>query len=577
MNKPLKVLFVEDSEDDAELLVMELERGGYELIYQRVDTPSAMREALENPRGWDIIFADYSMPNFSAIAALEILKAKGLDLPFIIISGTIEEEIAIAAMKAGVHDYLLKHQLGRLIPAVERELREAKIRHQNRQIQKKLEYLAFYDESSNLPNRTSFLNYIYQELQQKDKLFAVLLVNLDRFDTVKSSLGHRLSEQLLIATANRLEKCLQKEDVMARIGSSELAILLKNIPTTHHLQKIALSLQIAIASPFNLDGILIYSSIIIGMVISNIGFNNPEDLLQASDTAIHYAKKYSISKPVVFDMQMQTRAIDRLKLETELQQAIKNQELYLAYQPIISLQTGKLDGFEALVRWKHPVRGVIPPDRFIPLAEETGIIIPLGAWVLSQACRRLAKIQADFPQHLPLTMSINISGIQLSHAGLLSQIDKLLMDLNLDGSKLKLEITESVLMENPLAARKVVEELKKRQIQVCIDDFGTGYSSLSHLHRLPIDILKIDRCFIKETSSDWKNSKIIKSIVDLAHNLGLELIAEGVETLEQLQMLQELGCQYGQGYLFSKPLDASQVLDLLGKLRLNENLLKNKH
>ena len=570
MSKLLRVLIVEDSEDDAELLAIELKRGGYQPIYHRVETRIGMQTALDEQVSWDIVLADYALPNFNAIAALDVLKNHKLDLPFIIVSGKIGEDTAIAAMKAGAHDYLLKGKLARLVPAVERELREAIVRQEHRQAQERLKYLAYYDDLTTLPNRTLFLECLgkqisYRKLLHKDgDLFAVLLLNINRFRIIKYSLGHSLSEQLLIAAAQRIKKCLSSKDILARINADEFAIILTNAKGEKAVEKKAEEIYDQFLIPFELQETVVFSTISMGIVLSNIGYEQPEKLLQAADTAMHYAKFDALKNLVFFHEVMHTLAVERLQLESDLQQAINYKQLHLNYQPIVSLSTGRIDSFEALVRWEHHSLGSIEPESFISLSEETGLIIPLGKWVLKEACQQLIKWKHSSFRYLPLSISVNLSGIQLSHPKLLWQIDTILQALQLEGKYLKLEITESNLMENTVTLTKVLEKLKEREIKLCIDDFGTGYSSLSYLRYLPIDTVKIDRSFIVQDNQD-RNYDIVKAIVNLAHSLGLDVIAEGIETEVQLNILRELGCEYGQGYLFASPLDSKAILKLMEK------------
>jgi diguanylate cyclase (GGDEF)-like protein len=580
MTKPLRVLIVEDSEDDVELLVFELELGGYDPIYQRTDTAETTLAALEEQQ-WDLVIADYSMPQFNAIAALSLLQEKGLDLPFIIVSGTITEETAVAAMKAGVHDYLTKDNLVRLVPAVERELREAQVRSEHRQALERLKHQAFYDNLTGLPNRTFFLERVAESIEararnlQTGKMpvlpqFAVLFLDLDRYQVVKYSLGHLISEQLLVATAQLLKTCLGPKDILARMGGDEFAILLPDIQELADAQKKAETIHRTLSSPFKLNGPVVFSTTSIGIVLGSLGYREPEEFLRAADTAMHYAKVRGIGGTAVFNKDMQAGAVERWQLETDLQQGIKCRQFYLHYQPIICLKTGELMGFEALVRWQHPTRGFVSPGEFIPLAEETGLIIPLGEWVLQEACRQLAFWQEEFPHFSSLSLSVNLSGIQLKQLDIIETIEKICQDAGVNGDRLKLEITESVLMENAVAAKAVLEKLQARQIRVCLDDFGTGYSSLSYLHRLPINTLKVDRSFVGNLELDEKNLNIVKAIITLAQSLGLDVIAEGVETPQQVEVLRSLGCEYGQGYYFSRPLDEKAAIDFLKKIPLFE-------
>ncbi|MBE9044081.1 EAL domain-containing protein [Pleurocapsales cyanobacterium LEGE 10410] len=580
MSKLLRVLIIEDSEDDAQLLAIELERGGYDIIHQRVDTKADMQTALKKPQSWDIVLADYSMPRFSAIAALELLKERQLDLPFVVVSGKIGEDTAIAAMKAGAHDYLDKNKLSRLIPAVERELREAILREEYRAAQKRLRYLAFYDKLTNLPNKALFLEHISREIarqpevrgytirdpkQQQSGSFAVMLISIDRFRNIKHSLGYLVSKKFSIAVARRLEQRLGNDssDVVARISEDEFAILITAFPDFQAVFDRAEDLYHQLIKPFEVNGITVCSTVSIGIALNQPDNQEPEKLLQWADTAMQYAKANFAKTAVLFDKKMQSQAVEKMRLENDLQWAINNQQLYLNYQPIVSLTTGKITGLEALVRWKHNALGSISPNKFIPLCEETGQIVALGQWVLEEACSQLVDWQKSLVnKKQSLTVSINLSRIQIYHPELIPKIDRLLKSLNLSGKNLKLEITESTLMENTSAVTKVLHQLKEREIQLCLDDFGTGYSSLSYLRYLPVDIVKIDRSFIGPEINNT-NYDIIKAIVDLAHSLGLDVIAEGIETEAQLEILRSLGCEYGQGYLFAYPLNSDDVLNLI--------------
>lgn len=582
MSKLLRVLIVEDSEDDAELLAIELERGGYDVIHQRVDTKQDMESALKKSPTWDIILADYSMPQFSAIAALNLLKEWELDLPFVIVSGKIGEDTAVAAMKAGAHDYLVKGKLARLIPAVERELREAVLREEYRAAQQRLRYLAFYDKLTNLPNRTLFIEHLSREIalakesnfidslnlksnnKHQFNLFAVLLLSIDRFRTIKQSLGYQTSEELLIGVARRLEKCAQEKNssIVARISENEFALLIQNVKDSQDILNRAESIYRQLIKPFKIGNSTVCSTVSIGIALNKNNKSKPERLLQSADTAMQYAKVNFVKTSVLFNEKMQSNAVEKLQLENDLQQAINDKELFLKYQPIVSLKTGKMNCLEALVRWKHNSLGTIPPNKFIPISEETGQIIALGQWVLSEACYQLVNWQKSFAGEIPLTMSINLSRIQVYHPELIPQIDCLLETLELPGKNLKLEITESTLMENTTAVTKVLEKLKEREIKLCLDDFGTGYSSLSYLRYLPVDTVKIDRSFIAPEINNT-NYDIIKAIINLAHSLSLDVIAEGIETEAQRDILSGLGCEYGQGYLFAYPLNSQDVLEIV--------------
>lgn len=573
MSPILKILMIEDNIDDVELTLLELQKEGYESVeYQQVQTALEMTAALEKRQNWDIIIADHEMPSFDAFSALAIVKERNLDVPFIIVSGTISDEQAVRAMKAGAQDYIDKNKRFRLVPAIEREIKEVRIRREYQKNKDKLAYLALYDDLTELPNRNYFIHALEQRIAQQQyrkDLFAVLFLNLNRYQMVKYSLGQQLGNELIRRTASRLKKVVQAPNILARMRGDEFIILIDQLNNPQEAQQFTQTIQHLFSRPFQLNGPVVYSSSSIGIVISNTHYQTAEEFLRSADIAKHYAQMNTNGGAVVYDASMQEKVRERLQLETDLQAAINYQQLHLNYQPIMCLRTGKITGFEALIRWHHPTKGNISPLDFIPLAEETGLIIPLGQWTLMEACRRLRSWQELYPALSDLSMNVNLSGIQLANPDLIKQVDDLLAMVGLPGHNLKLEITESFLMENlmenPAIANKILEELKARNIKLCIDDFGTGYSSLSYLHYLPIDILKIDRSFINPKTNARKNSEIVKSIINLAQDLGLGLVAEGIETEQQLTMLKNLHCDYGQGYFFARPLDDSNALSFLDK------------
>lgn len=557
----LRVLLIEDNLVDSEIILLHLEREGYELIAQRIGSQTEMIQALES-QSWDVILADYCLPQFSALEALLIIQNKKLNIPFIIVSGTIGEETAIAAMKAGIHDYVLKGNLTRLIPVIQRELREALIRKEHQNALNQIQYLAFHDEVTGLANKTQFIEILRQRLERKstkNHLFAVLVIDIDRYNNVKYGLGHDKAIQLLREVAQRLKISINFPDQIARIEEDQFAILLDSVKDGQEIQEKVDQLHQAISNPFQLDQFSVYSSISIGIVDSTLDYNQAEDFFRAADTAHHYAQKKGVGQTLFFNRFMQTEELERLQLETDLKQAISQGQLKLYYQPLIELETKTVMGFEALIRWNHPQRGWISPAQFIPLAEQTGLIIPVGEWVLQEAWRQMKYWQQELKPIFPLSISVNLSGIQLIHPQLLEMIEQLYCQSEVPSFHLKVEVTETILMENASLATGFLHQLKNRKIAVCIDDFGTGYSSLSYLRNLPIDILKVDRSFVHQMTENPKNYDIIKAIIALAQTLGLDVIAEGIETQTQLNLLRSLSCKYGQGYFFSPPIPADKI------------------
>lgn len=564
MNREIRVLIVEDNPDDAELIVIQLERSNYNVFYRRVDTAIAMQAALDS-QPWDIVLADYAMPQFNAIQALKLLKAQALDTPFIVVSGSIGEEIAAELMRTGAHDYLLKQNLIRLVPAIERELREAKIRVERKQALERVESLAFHDDLTGLPNRNSFLNTLQEHIQavkqsSAKRMFSVIFIDLDQYRTIRYSFGHVKAEQLLIEVAHRLRLDLCSEvNYLARVGEDEFAILATHLEDSIAAEHVVNRIHEIIDPPFDLEGFVIYASVTIGLVTSAVNLQEPEEFVRAAETACNLAKQRELQHSmVVYSYDMQAQAIEQLQLETELRQAVINNQLQLFYQPIFSLPS-KIIGFEALIRWQHPTRKWVPPDKFIPIAEKTGLIIPLGDWIIETACQQAKEWQIQLGNYLPLSIAVNLSGIQLREPDVVDKISQQCQSLDVQQIRLKLEITESVLMHHREVAMNSLDQLQTAGIELCIDDFGTGYSSLSYLHFFPINTLKVDRSFVSRMLEDNRNFGIVRAIIALAKTLNLDVIAEGIETQAQRDSLQSLNCGYGQGYFFSRPMPAAQV------------------
>jgi diguanylate cyclase (GGDEF)-like protein/PAS domain S-box-containing protein len=435
-----------------------------------------------------------------------------------------------------------------------------------KQAEEKLVYEALHDTLTGLPNRIFLMERLRQALQlaerSSDYLFAVLFIDLDRFKVINDSLGHMIGDQLLIAISRRLSNCLRPSDTIARLGGDEFVILLADVKDRDSATRIADRIQEELLLPFSLDGHEVFSAASIGIAFSTVGYDRPEDLLRDADIAMYRAKAHGRARYAIFHPGMHSKAVALLQIETDLRRAIDRQELQLHYQPIVSLRTRQITGFEALVRWAHPQRGMIPPAEFVPVAEETGLITPMGWWVLQESCRQMQQWHQQFPNPQPLTVNVNLSSKQFS-PHLVEQISQILAETQLPPQFLKLEITESILMENAESAVSTLTQLKKLGTLLAIDDFGTGYSSLNYLHRFPIDTLKVDRSFISKVDVDGEQLAIARTIITLAWNLGMEVVAEGVETMKQLAQLRSLQCDYAQGFLFSSPLDVQAVERLM--------------
>ncbi|MEG3935954.1 EAL domain-containing protein [Microcoleus sp. T3_B1] len=467
---------------------------------------------------------------------------------------------------------------------------------------------AFHDALTGLPNRSLFTDRLEHALRlakrRKDYLFAVLFLDLDRFKVVNDSLGHAIGDQLLVSIARRLEACLRPGDTVARLGGDEFVLLLEDIEGINEATTIVNRLQKKITSPLLLDGHEVFITASIGIALSSGEYLEPTTLLRDADTAMYRAKELGRARHEVFNSSMHAHALRLLQLENDLRRAIESirdqakeedlapspesalpplsaaPQFIIHYQPIVSIANNTITCFEALVRWQHPERGLVSPGEFITIAEETGLIVPLGRWVLRTACHQIRQWQQLFPSNPPLSVSVNISVKQFSQPDLIEYIDQVLQETNLDGSSLKLEITESVLIENSESVTAMLVQLRTRNIHLCIDDFGTGYSSLSYLHRFPTNTLKIDRSFVSRMGGEFDFSKggidpteIVRSIVTLSHNLGMDVVAEGVEEASQLSILKGLKCEYAQGFFFSKAVDSQTAAALIRQQAENQNLL----
>jgi len=606
------ILIVDDTPHNLQILSTALTKQGYQ-VRGAANGPMALIGARNIMP--DLILLDIKMPEMDGYTVCERLKADmgTQDIPVIFISALDDALDKVKAFSVGGVDYITKpFQLAEILARVENQLTIGRLQKEQRQQNEKLQaevrdrtaaeaqiqalnadleqrviqrterlnqeitkretaqellrYMAMHDPLTDLPNRTLFLNCLQDNIHQAqdhpEQSFALLFLDCDRFKAVNDALGHLVGDQFLVAIAKRLKACVG-DHLLARLGGDEFTILLKNTPDQQTAIDVAHTIQKSLLEPFDIDGHEFFISASIGVVMSQLDYKQPAEMLRDADTAMYRAKAQGRARHVMFNASMHEDVQNTLQLETDLRRAIERQEFVLNYQPIVALDTGMITGFEALARWISPDLGFVSPGKFIPLAEDTGLIIPLGEWVLREACRQLQAWQAANLTNIPLTMSVNLSVKQFSQANLIEMIDQILIETQLPAHCLKLEITESAIMENSDSAAKILDQLRARHIHLSIDDFGTGYSSLSYLHRFPVDTLKVDRSFVCRLDVADGNAAIVQAIVTLAQTMGMDVVAEGIETTEQQRQLQSLGCEYGQGYLFCKPVNSETASEML--------------
>src|SRR5712692_5208918 len=438
---------------------------------------------------------------------------------------------------------------------------------ERKEAEEKLLHDALHDALTGLPNRSLFMDRLRQAmafLQRKPDLrFAVLFLDVDRFKNINESLGHAMGDRLLVSVGKRLLKCVRPGDTVARLGGDEFALLLTDYGAPEDPARCAERIQAELAPAHDLGGVEVFATASVGIAVAARGYTRPEELLRDADTAMYRAKQLGRARHAVFHPAMHAHARAQLQLETDLYRALERNELRLAFQPIVSLSTGLIAGCEALVEWQHPKRGRIPPAEFIPAAEETGLILPIGEWVLRESCKAARGFADRLPRGSPVAVSVNLSARQLLRAELLEQVRSALQQSGLEPHLLRLEVTESIIMENAGPASLLLAQIKALGVHLLLDDFGTGYSSLSYLHNFRFDTLKLDRSFVARIDSSSKHAEIVRTILSLARALGMDVVAEGVETPAQVAQLEILHCDYAQGYHFARPMDAAQLAGLL--------------
>ncbi|MDY6978800.1 MAG: EAL domain-containing protein [Pseudomonadota bacterium] len=555
----LRLLLVEDNPDDAELVLRALRKGGYQVDYTRVDNaPDLTRQLRE--ADWELVLSDYAMPHFNGLAALKLVKEHNPDIPFIVISGTIGEEVAVEAMRKGAQDYLMKDNLTRLLPAIQRELTDADERRARRAAEQTLRHQAYHDLLTGLPNRWLLRDRIEQAFayaHRESHSLAVMFLDLDRFKNLNDTMGHIAGDHLLRAVAERLKAAVTPWDTIARLGGDDFVLLLPDVGKPEHASDKADALLKLFQTPFVLSGQNVYVDASIGIAMYPENGRDADNLLKNAEAAMYYAKEQGRNNFQFCTSGIQEATATRFVIENELREAIKTSQLVLYYQPQFSLRSEAVTGLEALVRWRHPQRGLVPPDKFIPVAEETGLIISLGGWVIQQA---LADLRRWRGMGLEVgRLAINLSARQLFHTQTHDILQQCLEGDPASAHTLELEITESGIMQDPEQAVQTLNAFKGLGVSVAIDDFGTGYSSLAYLKRFPIDLLKIDRSFVRDITVDDDDAAIVRTILAMAQALNLQVIAEGVESEKQLKLLAALGCSEGQGYYYARPMPAEAL------------------
>lgn len=589
----MRILIAEDDGMTRRLLQKTLEQAGYEVV--GAENGRAALESLSSKNGPRLALLDWIMPGLNGLEVCREIRRHS-EFPYIymiLLTARTSKEDTVRGLEAGADDYLTK-------PFDLEELK-ARLRCGERilKLEDKLTYDALHDPLTRLPNRAFFLERltlcVSWGMLHPEYKFAVLSVDMDRFKVVNDSLGISAADWLLVQIAERLQGSIRRDDallrsaeagrmtgqqqesgILARLGGDKFTILLDNIRNASEGIRVAERIQHNIQAPFDIDGQVVFTTASVGIAFSGSGYSAAEDMLGDANTAMARAKALGKARYEMCDPLMHATAAGRFRLETDLRRATEKQEFLVHYQPIVCLSDFHITGFEALVRWQRPEYGLVMPGGFISAAEDTGLILWIGNWILQEACRQLCAWNLQFPSSPPFTMAVNISAKQFAQADLVGQIQQVLQASGLAPDTLRLELTESVTMRDEERTTRILSELRKLGVRLCIDDFGTGYSSLSYLRRFALDILKIDRSFVADMLNNSESREIVKTILSLGSNLGMQVIAEGVETAEQANELKSLGCEFAQGYLFSKPLEPAATARSLVASDMNYYTLQQK-
>jgi diguanylate cyclase len=554
-NTTLHVLFVEDSEDDKELLLDTLGSAFADIQHERVDCAAALRSALQRQR-WDVVLCDHGMPALDAPSALRIVQECSKETPLIVVSGSMTEETAIATMMAGAADMISKDQRPRLVPAVKRELKKASAAIDLYEARAHLQQMAFYDHRTGLPNSEFLAQKVLDLTATPGRSLALMMVNINRFSQITRTLGMEAADSALCLVGQRMTKGVGTAGLVANLGGDRFAVLLDG---TSGVDPAAIveRMNEEVSRPLRVAEHELFFTQCIGISVYPRDGRDFDKLIANAEIAMDRARTDGTLNYRFFEPEMTVAEQQRLVLEHALHRALKQNEFVLHYQPQYDVTSGKMFGVEALLRWQPPCGKRVSPADFIPLLEETGLIVPVGEWVLRTAClQALQWQQAGMP---PLRVAVNLSAVQFRQAGLVEMVQRVLDETGFDRHYLELEITENIAMHNEEEVISMLAQLRDLGISLAIDDFGTGYSSLHYLQQFNVHRLKIDRSFVKDITEEKISSPIVKAIISLAHNLGLEVIAEGVETACQKEFLRSCGCAEMQGYLFSTPITGEEI------------------
>jgi diguanylate cyclase (GGDEF)-like protein len=557
----MKILLVEDDADDAAFLLACLQRtGGQQLDITRTDRIGAAIAALRRSE-FDVVLLDLHLPDGTGGECVERVQQAHPAVPIVVLSGRGDEDYAVEILNRGVQDYLVKWEGdGRII------LRSIRYAIERKRAETKLNYLARYDSLTGIPNR----QYLQDQLERATtralrgkKKMGLLFLDLDRFKMVNDTLGHQLGDELLCAVVQRLQDSIRAGDLLARLGGDEFALLLEDIEGPLELEAVAKNIIRAFALPFEIGDRQVFVTASVGLTLYPLDNNDPMALLNNADIAMYQAKDRGRNTFKFFTQSMHEEILRYHRVETDLKNALANDEFYLLYQPQVGLADGRLHALEALLRWRHPTRGIVAPGDFISVAEDSGYIVPIGLWVLERVCCQIGEWQ-DAGLTVP-RIAVNVAAIHFHQADFLKQVRNTLRKHRIDGAQVELELTETSLMQDTDEVRRCLRTLKEIGVRLAIDDFGTGYSCLNYLRRFPIDVLKIDRSFVADLDDGADGQEICRVILSIAQRLSLESVAEGIESEAQLRFLTEHGCQYGQGYHFSAPLEAERAAEIVAQ------------